>query len=482
MSQDSPNDRYSIAAGRFYPADKISLQSDLSTLFNQCISRTADDNVRAIISPHAGYVYSGKTAAAAISSISRDKKYNNIFLIGSSHVMSFEGASVYPEGNYVTPLGKIKVNSEIAAALIDKNPVFRFGTDSHVKEHSLEVQLPLIQYWLEKTPEIVPIIIGTTTLSKIREISDALKPWFTPDNLFIISSDFSHYPTYDDAVKVDNATAKAFITGNSIQFVDEIKKIEKQVDGLATKMCGWTSGLVLLYLTNNEEKYIYEILDYSNSGDSKYGIKDEVVGYYAIRLTENNNPPVVEDSFNLNFSSEEIAQLFKIARSGIKEKLNKDKTPDYKQSDFTANLNGKYGAFVTLKINRVLRGCIGRFISDEPLWKVVSASAISSAFEDPRFLPLSKDEFPRLEFEITVLGPLRKISSISEIIIGKHGLYLRKDNHTGTLLPQVATENGWSVEEFLGYTARDKAGIGWEGWKSAEIFVYDGLVLGDPNR
>jgi hypothetical protein len=134
---------------------------------------------------------------------------------------------------------------------------------------------------------------------------------------------------------------------------------------------------------------------------------------------------------------------------------------------------------VTLKINGNLRGCIGRFISSEPLFNVVSESAISSAFEDPRFSPLTREEFKKTDIEITVLGQLEKISNINEIVLGKHGIYIRKGQLSGTMLPQVATENGWTVEEFLGFTSRDKAGLGWDGWKNAELFIYEGVVLED---
>ena len=140
------------------------------------------------------------------------------------------------------------------------------------------------------------------------------------------------------------------------------------------------------------------------------------------------------------------------------------------------------GAFVTLKTDGNLRGCIGRFISSDPLYEVVNASAVSSAFEDPRFTPLTAQEYEKVDIEITVLGPMKKIKSINEIILGKHGIYIKKDFRSGTMLPQVATEYGWTVEEFLGHTSRDKAGLGWDGWKDAEIYIYDGLVLEEPRK
>ncbi|MFZ2340995.1 MAG: AMMECR1 domain-containing protein, partial [Bacteroidales bacterium] len=119
----------------------------------------------------------------------------------------------------------------------------------------------------------------------------------------------------------------------------------------------------------------------------------------------------------------------------------------------------------------------GRFISSDPLYEVVLESSQSSAFDDPRFSRLTKDEFTKTDVEITVLGPMRKINSISEIELGRHGIYIKKDYRSGTMLPQVATENNWTVEQFLGYTSRDKAGIGWDGWKNADIYIYEGIVI-----
>jgi AmmeMemoRadiSam system protein A len=140
------------------------------------------------------------------------------------------------------------------------------------------------------------------------------------------------------------------------------------------------------------------------------------------------------------------------------------------------------GAFVTLKAGGDLRGCIGRFTSSAPLYEVVQASALSSAFEDPRFEPVTKQELKKISMEITAIGPLKKINDISEIVLGRHGIYIKKGSSAGTMLPQVATENHWTVEQFLGYTSRDKAGIGWDGWKDADIFIYEGIVLEETGK
>ena len=482
FSQNKNIDRQPVAAGRFYPGDKETLINDLSQLFEDCKKSASNWKVRAIISPHAGYVYSGKIAAASFSSIPKNSIYKNIFIIGSSHIMSFNGASVYKEGSFITPLGNAKVNTEIAKELINRNKVFDFHNNAHLQEHSLEVQLPFIQYYFKETPLIVPIIIGTNDISTIKSIAEALRPWFTAENLFVISSDFSHYPSYKDANETDSLTALSIISGSPEMFLNTIRKnSEKQVSGLVTSMCGWTSGLTLLYLIQGNNQLELKLIDYCNSGDSKFGNKNEVVGYHAIAILEKPQKvtPIVKKEPEFSFSEEEKSQLFTIAKNAISSRLYSKKNPELNKDKIPAKFKTSMGAFVTLKINGALRGCIGRFISSDPLYEVVKASAISSAFEDPRFSPLTKEEFEKTEMEITVLGPLIKISNANEIILGKHGIYIKKGGKSGTMLPQVATENGWTVEQFLGFTSRDKAGLGWDGWKDAELFIYEGVVLED---
>ncbi len=171
-----------------------------------------------------------------------------------------------------------------------------------------------------------------------------------------------------------------------------------------------------------------------------------------------------------------------MARENIKSLLYDKKRITVNKETLPEVFKKPFGAFVTLKINGSLRGCIGRFISSDPLYEVVLESSQSSAFEDPRFSPLTKEELPKTDIEITVLGPMKKISSSKEIVLGRHGIYIKKDYRSGTMLPQVAIENNWSVEEFLGYTSRDKAGIGWDGWKNADIYIYEGIVLEEKKK
>ncbi|MDK2978619.1 MAG: hypothetical protein PWP52_1333, partial [Bacteroidales bacterium] len=173
------------------------------------------------------------------------------------------------------------------------------------------------------------------------------------------------------------------------------------------------------------------------------------------------------------------ANLLKIARKTITEYLESGKIPDVDKNAITPAMQEHCGAFVTLHLDGALRGCIGRFSANEPLYKVVQEMAVSAATKDPRFPAVKPDEMDKIDLEISVLTPLQKIESIDEIEMGRHGIYIKKGFATGTFLPQVAQETGWAKEEFLGHCARDKAGLGWDGWKEAEIFIYEALVFSE---
>jgi AmmeMemoRadiSam system protein A len=245
-------------------------------------------------------------------------------------------------------------------------------------------------------------------------------------------------------------------------------------------MCGWTSGLTLLYLAQDEPNLTFKKIAYANSGDSPAGNKNDVVGYNAIALFDNkgvNNISGKDQSLDFTFSEDEKARLISIARESIQSMLLNKKRLDIDPSTLPDIFKKPLGAFVTLKTGNELRGCIGRFMPSEPLYSVVIDMAIAAAFEDTRFAPLSLKEFPKVNIEISVLSPLKKITDIKEITLGKNGIYIKKGFMSGTMLPQVAIEQGWTLEEFLGYTSRDKAGLGWTGWKDAEIYTYEALVI-----
>ena len=462
--------REAAFAGKFYPGTKQALLFKLEELFEQAKKPIAGQGgLRAIIAPHAGYIFSGEVAASAYNQIPANASYKRIFVLASSHRFHFGGASVYNRGNYVTPLGEIKVDQKLAYELIDSSPVFFAHTEAHLSEHSLEVQLPFLQHRLGDNMLLVPIILGTGNAADCKKIADVLRPWFTPENLFVISTDFSHYPEYADANKVDYLTARAICRNQPEQLLEVLEENkEMKIKNLATSLCGWTSVLTLLYLTE-KEKFQYKKTDYRNSGDARtYGEKDQVVGYWAISVF--NEP----ESFQI--SEEEKQELLAKARSSIKKFLETGKKGEPEPPVSDGILNDTAGVFVSIYVKNELRGCIGSFAAEDTLNDQIQSLAVSAAC-DRRFENIQVEDLEHMELEISVLSPLKKIESPEEIELGKHGIYIKKGCNTGTFLPQVATKTGWNLEEFLGHCSRDKAGLGWDGWKSADLYTYEAYIF-----
>lgn len=469
-------DRQPAVAGQFYPGEKSELTRMLKSLFGKAVPPMRIQGVIAIIAPHAGYVYSGIVAASSYNQIDSGKDYENIFILGPSHYVEFEGASVYDNGDFVTPLGTVKVNTALAAQLIRKSKIFSDRTDAHAAEHSVEVQLPFLQYVMKKPFTIVPIVVGAGSPETCAGIADALRPYFNAKNLFIVSTDFSHYPSYGDANTVDKATCDAVLSNSATNVLRAIGEAERKgISNLATFMCGWPCVLTLESLTENTPNIIYTAIQYKNSGDSEVGDKSRVVGYNAIVASLQEKA----EKRDFRLDEKEKEALLSFARKTLERQFELRADPVVDTSALTLNLKARCGAFVTLKKNNELRGCIGRFDPREPLYKVIQQMAIASATEDYRFPHVHPDELKAIEIEISVLTPLKRIKSIDEIELGKHGIYIRKGANAGTFLPQVATETGWTKEQFLGHCAQDKAGIGWNGWKDADIYVFEALVFAE---
>ncbi len=470
MDRSEDFDRQPAVAGQFYPATRAQLEKELKSYFDNA-QQLLVDQPQALIVPHAGYVFSGQVAASAFRQLDRNRKFKHIFLIGSSHTMYFTGAAVYSRGAFITPLGRVAIDS-LAGELLKNHDVLIDDVKPHLKEHSLEVQLPFLQYWLKNEFSIVPIVIGGESQATISLLAEALEPYFTPENLFVISSDFSHYPSYDDARRTDDDMAKAILTNSPVEFMKaKVRNENAGIDDLATAMCGWTSGLTLLKITEGKSNVNYQTIMYRNSGDSPYGSKDRVVGYWAIAAIQQASKP------DFNLTEQGKRELLILARKTITSHLLGQKFSPPDESSLPDALKANAGAFVTLHNHGRLRGCIGNFSTTPPLYRVVMAMAISAATEDYRFESVTLDELKDIDIEISVLTPMKRINNINEIELGRHGIYIRKGVHSGTFLPQVATETQWSLEEFLGHCARDKAGIGWEGWRNAEIYTYEAIVF-----
>ena len=464
--------RPATQANRFYTGDAKELSEEVDSFLALHRGETVYNNVAALIVPHAGYYYSGNVAATAYMSMPKDKPYKRIFLLGPSHHEWLDGASVNTEADYyATPLGHVKVDHETALRLTDSDSVFSYQPKAHDREHCLEVQLPFLQrrFGENVMPSIVPIIISTNDYQKLKRIANVLKPYFTEENLFVISSDFSHYPSYEDACEVDAKTGKAIETGNVEQFIAVLEENSRSGKrNLATSACGELAIVTLMLMM--DRTYEVKHLLYQNSGDVDNQEHNRVVGYHAFAILRGASQEFV-------LSDEEKKILKEIAFTSIKDSLaGKPVAQPILNSQYPV-LNSKCGAFVSLHKQGRLRGCIGHFGEDVPLHEIVAEMARAAAFEDPRFMPVTKDELEDIDIEISVLTPMRRIQSLDEFELHRHGIYIRRGYHSGTFLPQVADEVNWTKEEFVSHCAQDKAGIGWDGWRDAELYVYEAIVF-----
>ena len=486
--------RPATQANRFYDGNAQRLSQEVDSFLALYRGSADSRRVAALIVPHAGYYYSGNVAASAYMALNPKQLYKRIFLLGPSHHEWLDGASVNTEADYyATPLGNVKVDRETGMALTttdgtdltdfdsakDSERVFFYRAEAHDREHCLEVQLPFLQRRLGDVPPIVPIIISTNDFQKLSRMAEALKPYFTDENLFVISSDFSHYPTYEDAYEADGKTVKAIESGDVGQFIAAIEENARSGKrNLATSACGEFAIITLMLMLDGT--YEVKHLMYQNSGDIGDTDHSRVVGYHSFVILRNGNDGNGRTRTNTDFvlSENDKKMLKEIALQSIKDSLDGKSVSvrDSLMQDYPM-LSKKCGAFVSLHKHGHLRGCIGHFGEDTPLYEIVAEMARAAAFEDPRFMPVSREELDDIDIEISVLTPMRRIQSLDEFELHRHGIYIRKGYRSGTFLPQVADEVNWTKEEFVGHCSQDKAGLGWNGWKDAELFVYEAIVF-----
>lgn len=463
--------RRNAVAGAFYPADKKELAQAVDSFLGNVRKADIDGKILAIIVPHAGYMYSGQVAAYAFKEL-EGTIFNKIIIISPSHYVSFDGMSVYNKGFFETPLGRIKVNEELADRMLKKNSRFLFYPESHMKEHAIEVELPFLQrIYKEGNFTIVPITMGNPVLEDARTLSNILYDVIDDDTLLVISVDLSHYHQYDKAVKLDTSGISAIEKLDADWFLTQLRNKDTEIDAPVAVL----SVIMLANRYNAKAR----VLKYANSGDIT-GDKSRVVGYSSIIIyiptgLVKKEEMIMNDEY---LSLEEKEKLLKIARVSVVEAVTGEKQPEPPITE--GRLKENCGAFVTLKKYGELRGCIGYIVAVKPLYETVKDVARSAAVNDYRFNPVSKDELDKINIEISALTPLKRISDINEIEIGKHGLYMKRGFDSGLLLPQVATEYGWDRETFLQQTCR-KAGLPSNAWKdpATEVFVFSAEVFGE---
>lgn len=455
--------RKPVWEGLFYEDDPTELRQHMDQLAGKAqktpIQIPDNMRLRAIVMPHAGYVYSGWTAAHA-ARVSSAGQFSKVVLLGPDHRMGFKSAAICDAAAYETPLGKIKLHKDSAKLLLQPDLFLSFPV-SQDKEHSLEVILPFLQHALGGF-ELVPVMIGQGDVSRI---SNALDSIIDSSTLLVISSDLSHFLSYEDAVTRDRET------------IDEILNLKPdKLIRTDNRACG---KMPLLILTEIARRYHWTplLLHYSNSGDTA-GDRSRVVGYAALAFFEKLSGEN-KDNAGGQFSEAQGQVLVKMARKTIMDKLGVDASGATSE-DLPSTLKDERfklhcGTFVTLKINGQLRGCIGNLTSTETVLEGVKRNALHAAFHDPRFAPLSKEELGRTEIEVSILTEPQALvyrdwqDLIEKLRAHVDGVIIRKGHARATFLPQV-WEQLPKPEEFLAHLCM-KAGLPSQAWKNSELEV-----------
>jgi AmmeMemoRadiSam system protein B/AmmeMemoRadiSam system protein A len=472
-------------AGGFYPSDPKELTQMIDTLLAQVTVPPVQGPLVALICPHAGYQFTGPVAASCFAQL-KGRKYTRVVIIAPSHYVNFPFSSIYDGDAYATPLGNVPVDKDFRARLAKLNSSIKISDRGHVKEaenaeHSLEVQLP----WLQRTLgdfKLVPIIMGDQNYNIERALGRALAkalleetPEARAQTLILVSSDLSHYHPYDYAVNVDHQTLHAIEDWDYLSLSRNFAMWER---GVATwEACGGGPIVSGMIAAEGLGATHAKILKYLNSGDTT-GDKTRVVGYGAVVITR-ASPADAKKSAEFSLTGRERDALMKIARTSV-ETAVRDRKMYLVGSTGFPRLEEARGAFVTLKEHGELRGCIGYITPMKSLAETVRDVAAYAALEDNRFTPVTATELPLLEYEISVMSPLRRVLDIKEIKVGKHGLIMKQGETEGILLPQVPVEEHWDRDTFIQETCL-KAGLPRQAWKDddTDIFMFTALVFGE---
>ena len=449
--------RKPVVAGMFYPSDPHELRRMVEGYIGNAEKTHIDGNIIALISPHAGYQYSGQVAAHAYKLV-EGMEFDDVIVIGPSHRVDFFGASIYNGEGYETPLGIVPIDRELSRRICQQSTIIDFIPQAHAQEHSLEVQIPFLQSVL-KGFNLVPMVMGPTwNLDVCRQLSEAVKRSIGGKRVLIIaSSDLTHSYNYRQVVAQDEILAHHIDQFDIEGLAEDLRKGRCQA-------CGGGPILVAMMVAQGLGTNRGKVLRLTNSGDvtGRKSPGNYVVGYMAAALFQAAEPS------REGLTEEEKRILHQIARRAIEAVAQGKPVPD--STVESQALMEMKGAFVTLKKDGQLRGCIGHIKGVKPLYKVVGEMAVAAAFHDPRFNPVREAELPDLEIEISVLTPMKRIKDIEEIEVGKHGILVEKGFQSGLLLPQVATEYGWDRKTFLEHTCR-KAGLATDAWKDKDTRI-----------
>ena len=467
--------RPAAVAGSFYPADRARLQGAVDAFLRTARPPGAEPPV-AIVAPHAGYVFSGQIMADAWNQVAGGD-YDLVVILGTNHTRPpFDGVSVYDGAAYETPLGRAPLDREVSAALRQADPRFVFKPKVHAGEHSVEVQVPFAQT-LFPGVKLVCAVVGRADPRLCAELGHALAGVVRGRRVLVVaSSDLSHYPDHELAVRVDRGTLTALASLDPGHFLEVTRRQERDHPDLATCACGKAPIMLMMTAAKDLGGGAATVVSYANSGDTALGDRGRCVGYGSVRVDRGRIGPdlaglpgqkdVAGDGGPLAPASGQW--LVRFARRTLEQYLRTGTTPLAR--DYPAALGHKQGAFVTINTrSRRLRGCIGHLQADTPLAVTVGAMAVQAAVHDPRFEPMTAGELGQITIEVSVLSAPQPVSGPEAVVPGRDGVILSKNGRSAVYLPQVATEQGWNREQLLTHLAR-KAGLAGDAWRRGASF------------
>ncbi len=486
------NVRKPAASGRFYPSDPVKLAGAVDCFLKDAIA-PAPERPIAIVCPHAGYIVSGQIAADAYKQASRHT-YDVVVILGVNHtVPGFHGASVYPSGGFETPLGIADVDEKLAAKLIAMDKRFAFDEAVHEQEHSAEVQVPFVQRIFPGV-KILPIVVSAEDPALCEKLGQSLATVLRGRKpLIVASSDLSHYPEYEDAVRIDRTTLEAINSLDPEVFRSTTsRQMDEGVPQLGTCACGEAPILAAMTAAKILGAASGRIISSANSGDTSIGDRSRVVGYGSVAFTASTGKtprsatatdlgrderPEKAGSEDDIVTKSQQTSLLSFARETIRRYLTTETAPLAR--GFDPALERDKGAFVTLRKRGELRGCIGHMAQDMPLCQVIGYCALQAAFNDRRFTPVENDELDDIEIEISVLTPYRRVDGYDDISIGRDGVMMEKDGRSAVFLPSVAVEQGWNRDEMLSHLSA-KAGLAPDAWKkNAEFYTFRAIAFSE---
>lgn len=475
-------------AGRWHSARLSSLNAELKEL-RPLSAPDVEEGVCAIVVPHAGYSYSGRTAAAVYARLNPGA-YERIIVLAPSHYAAMRNrASAMPVCGFRTPLGTSPADQDWLKQFFELSHSTTLP-EAHHQEHSDQIQIPLLQHFMGLEKKIATIVMGQFSNQARSDFARELRPLLDEHTLLVISTDFTHYGEQFGYAPFRNLSGEALGTAigeldgkvfDSFASRDE-NAFQAVLEETGATVCGREPLALLLALLPVEAQIVKT--GYTQSGEEMRDWSHSVSYLGALVRgswdTAKSGAQALETD---KLNSEDQAFLLKLAREAIAgvlqnqpgEKQGATKMPQIS----SPALQRKCGAFVTLTIDGQLRGCIGEIEPGRPLWQAVRGRAVDAALNDPRFYPLSVSEFAGVKIEISALTPPRPIGSWREIEVGRHGVILHKSGFSAVFLPQVAPEQGWDCKTMLRHLAM-KAGLEANAWREgAELLVFEAQVFGE---